>query len=250
MQTLINKSELNKHILSKYKFASIENRSKIINKNENLGSPLNEQLEPQNNKKNELLESLTKKTGEITNNYIKLQNKFEDKEKEYKTQIQTIKEEAFQEGFNAGKLEAKEEINKENKEISDKFIQSIKKVESIQNEFNKNLKLLQEDLIITALDIAKEIILIELKQRSNEIATSLAKSLIKEVKDATKIVLKLNPKDKLAVENEFVEKDNIQIKSDDAITQGGVVIISDVANIQSNILSRFNKIKEEALKKE
>ena len=90
----------------------------------------------------------------------------------------------------------------------------------------------------------QEVIQKEISEDSKEIALNLAKALMDDIKDATKITIKVNPKDvKYLKEN----LQNVEIVEDDAVKEGGVVILSDVGNIDAQILQRFKAIKEAIL---
>ena len=91
------------------------------------------------------------------------------------------------------------------------------------------------------MDIAKEIIQKEVSENSNKVAYSLAKALINDLKEATKIVIKANPKNVSFLKSHL---DNIQIVEDEAIKEGGIVILSDIGNIEADINQRFKALKE------
>jgi len=60
--------------------------------------------------KDALIESLLKKTDEMTSNFIKLQMKLETMTEEHKTELFSVKEESFAEGVEAGKAQAFEDV--------------------------------------------------------------------------------------------------------------------------------------------
>jgi len=87
------------------------------------------------------------------------------------------------------------------------------------------------------------VILKEVKHSSSEIASELSKNLMEELKDAKNIKLKVNPKDYDALKEIYSSIENIRVDSDSAITEGGVVILSDVGNLDGNIYTRLDKVK-------
>jgi flagellar assembly protein FliH len=84
-------------------------------------------------------------------------------------------------------------------------------------------------------------------ENSSEIAGVLSDALIKDLQNAAKITLKVNPNDHGAVSEHVGALDNIQIVSDSAVNDGGVIAMSDVGNIDSQISKRFERVKREIL---
>jgi len=82
-------------------------------------------------------------------------------------------------------------------------------------------------------------------ENSKEIAHNLAKALMDDIKDATKIQIKVNPKDAGYLKEQDFK--NVEIIEDEAVKEGGVVIISDIGNIDAQILQRFKAVKEAIL---
>ncbi len=103
----------------------------------------------------------------------------------------------------------------------------------------------RKELISVALDIAKEVIQKEVSEHSEEIAYNLAKALMEDIKEATEIQIKANPKDAKYLKKKNLN--NVEILEDDAVKEGGVVIISDIGNIDAEIFQRFKAIKEAIL---
>jgi len=100
---------------------------------------------------------------------------------------------------------------------------------------------------VDAVDIAKEVIVKEVSEHSAEVAYSLAKELLDSLKDATKVLLKLNPEDYALIIKDFEGEDRIKIQPDKAIAKGGVVIMSDDGNLDGTIMSRFQTLKRTIL---
>ena len=61
------------------------------------------------------------------------------------------------------------------------------------------------------------------------------------------IIIKVNPIDFDYLNNIFTNNQNIKIKGDDAIQKGGVVIISDNGNVDGNVMSRYQILKQSVL---
>lgn len=197
--------------------------------------------------KDSLIESLLKKTDEMSSNFIKLQMKLEDKEEEYKKEIIKAKEEGFAQGVEAGKAQSLEEAKRNYTNGVSQFATSIATLDKVAQQYTDALNGIKSELITAALDISKEVIKVELSTNSNEIATVLSSELIKELQSASKIKLKVNPKNHGAISEKVGTLAHIEVVSDSAISEGGVIAISEAGNIDSQIAKRFERVKKAAL---
>lgn len=199
--------------------------------------------------KDALIESLLQKTDEMSSNFIKMQMKLESKEEEYKQAVEKAKAEAFQEGKEAGAKEAAEAVQSEHTALMQQLSSSVETLDKSADEFSASIEGIKEELIHAALDIAKEVVLIETTEKGNEIASLLAKELMNEIQSAAKVTIKVNPNDKAAIEKTQGSLENVTILSDNAVSNGGVVILSDAGNIDGNIMQRYARVKNAALGK-
>jgi len=257
MATVIPSSKIEKHNVDKYNFKVI-----AFGNNKDKASSTQEYT-PENNpqqratdidssalttkSKDSLIESLMKKTDEMSSNFIKLQMKLEAKEEEFKEELKRAKEEAFAEGMKAGHAQALEEIDKNLNEQLELFTSSIKKLETSAAEFETSLESLKNELVNAALDIAQEVIKIELGTNSSEIAKVLADELIHDLQGASKVTLKVNPKNHAYISEHLGQLEHITVLADSAVNEGGVIVISDAGNIDAQIEKRFQRVKKAAL---
>ncbi|QOY55078.1 flagellar assembly protein FliH [Candidatus Sulfurimonas marisnigri] len=197
--------------------------------------------------KDSLIESLMKKTDEMSSNFIKLQMKLEDMTDEHKKELIKVEEDSFANGVEAGKKLSLEEGDNNITEAIKQFSSSVATLESTAKEFDSALEGIKKELISAAIDISKEVINIELSENSNHIATVLSNELIKELQSASKIKLKVNPKDHGALSENLGSMQHVEIVSDSAVSQGGVIAISDAGNIDAEISKRFERVKRAAL---
>jgi flagellar assembly protein FliH len=197
--------------------------------------------------KDALIESLMQKTDEMSSNFIKLQMKLEEKEEDYLKEIQKVKEDAFNEGFEAGIKKATSDKEASVTNGLAQFSSSVKTLEDSAKKFDIALENIKGELIAAALDISKEVINAELSQNSSEIAKVLGDELIKELQHGSKITLRVNPKDHGVISEHVGSLEHVEVVSDGAVSEGGVVAISDVGNIDSQISKRFEKVKRAAL---
>ena len=280
MATLITTGNLQKHTVSKYDFKSLDttNRepafSALVKTQNEISSPLDEQDQASTPKEtytlednpsrrsndgeidsssmskssqNALIESLMKKTDEMSSNFIKLQMKLEDKEKEYQASLEKTKTTAYNEGLAAGTKQAMEDTQNDLKEGISQLGNSIKTLENSAKEFESGLELIKNDLMSAAIDIAQEVISTEITEKSSKIAKVLSDALIKDLQSAANITLKVNPKDHGALSEHVGALEHVQVISDSAINAGGVIAISDSGNIDSQISKRFERVKRAAL---
>ena len=255
MSRIVNGETVEKHVISSYQFKVFDDNevelqkenNMIINNSNNDTQVSQVNSQPvQNN--NEVIEKLLQKIEELSNHIINIQSSFESQLNECKNQIETEKQKAYEEGYQKGVTEAKSQVNKELEEKINLLENSIQKIDNINELFEEKILSIEKELISVALDIAKEVIQKEISENSKEIAYNLAKSLMDEIKDATKIQIKVNPKDAKYLKEQDLK--NVEIIEDEAVKEGGVVIISDIGNIDAEIFQRFKAIKESILNNE
>ena len=260
MATIISEKEIEKHNVQKYSFkviaigsssktkeepdkarVSIKEDKSQVRESDIDSSALN------TNSKDSLIESLMKKTDEMSSNFIKLQMKLEAKEEEFQAELQKAKEEAFNEGLKAGEAKAREEIDREISKKLELFINSIKRLDESAGEFVKALESVKGELINAALDIAKEVIQIEVSENSAKIAKTLSDALLQELQSASKVTLKVNPKDYSEIVEHVGKLEYIEVVPESAVSEGGVIVLSDAGNIDAQISKRFERVKKVAL---
>lgn len=197
--------------------------------------------------KDSLIESLLNKTDEMSSNFIKLQMKLESMSDEHMREIKKIKEESYAQGVEAGKANALKEDENNVANIILQYSASIAKLENSAKEFENALEGIKKELISAALDISKEVVKVELHENANNIAIILAEELIKELQGASKVMLKVNPKDHGAISQAVGSLAHVEVMSDSAVSLGGVIAISDAGNIDAQISKRFERVKRMAL---
>jgi len=252
LSKIVNGEAVERHIINQYSFKSFDDNESVksetttvIKEDKNSVVQNENSNQSQNSNNNEVIEKLLGKIEELSNNIVNIQTKFEQQLNDCKQQIETEKNKAFEEGYKKGKEEAGNEVNKALEEKLKLLENSIKKIDNINEVFEEKILSIEKELISVALDIAKEVIQKEVSENSKEIAYNLAKALMDDIKDATKVQIKVNPKDAKYLKEQNLK--NVEIIEDDAVKEGGVVIISDIGNIDAEILQRFKAIKEAVL---
>ncbi|WP_263832237.1 flagellar assembly protein FliH [Sulfurospirillum oryzae] len=192
---------------------------------------------------NQFIEELLKKTDELTSNVVKLQIQIEKQEQDFNNRLNEELTRERENAYSQGYQKAKEEGEASLSEIKSRYLKSIGHLDTLYKSMEERLAKLETDMSVTAFEIAKEVIKKEVSLSSSQIAASLSKALLQEVKEASKIELRVNPKDLDALKELYTEDEKIKVTSDDAITLGGVVILSDVGNLDGNLAMRLDKVK-------
>lgn len=190
------------------------------------------------------IEELLKRTDDLSGNIVKLQMQIENQENEFKIRLANETTRAKEEGLREGQEQAKAEYEILLNENSKKYASSIDKLDEQASKLEALLSSSQSEIAATAIEIAKEVVLKEIKDSSAQIASNIAKSLIEELSQATTIEIKTNPKDYEFLKSNLTQKSHIKITSDDAVLAGGVIVLSDIGNVDGSVMARFNKIKK------
>ena len=189
------------------------------------------------------IEELLKKTDELSSNIIKLQMQIENQESEFAKRLETEISRAKEDGKNEGIAPANAAKVARINELEARFNTSAAKLDEQYVKFDEFLKKIEEELGQTAIKIAKEVIDKEISTSSNQIAHHLASSLIKELSNVKNIEIRVNPEDSEYIKEQFSKNEHVKISADDAISKGGVVIISDGGNIDATMQTRLEKLK-------
>ena len=189
------------------------------------------------------VEELLKKTDELSSNIIKLQMQIENQESEFAKRLETEISRAKEDGKNEGIAQANAANEAKINELEARFSTSATKLDEQYVKFDEFLKKIEEELGQTAIKIAKEVIDKEISTSSNQIAHHLASSLIKELSNVKNIEIRVNPEDSEYIKEQFSKNEHVKISADDAISKGGVVIISDGGNIDATMQTRLEKLK-------
>ena len=189
------------------------------------------------------VEELLKKTDELSSNIIKLQMQIENQESEFAKRLEAEIARAKEDGKNEGIAQTNAANEAKIKELEAKFSASASKLDEQYVKFDEFLKKSEDELGQTAIKIAKEVIEKEVSSASSQIAHHLANSLIKELSDVKNIEIRVNPEDSDYLKEQFSKNERVKVSADDAISKGGVVIISEGGNIDATMQTRLEKLK-------
>ena len=256
---IIDKDRIDDHSIQRYRF-------KVLGTNGNLDPIVTTQdeymqdaFEPQEIKtpsdevvtitrieegaQNQFIEELLKKTDELTSNVVKLQIQIEKQEQDFSKRLTEELTRERENAYAQGYQKAKEESEGVLSEIKSRYLKSIMHLDTLYKSIDEKLEKIETDMSVSAFEIAKEVIKKEIASSSSQVAASLAKALLKEVKEAMKIELKVNPKDFDFLKELYAGEEKITVVSDDAVTLGGVIVLSDVGNLDGNLAVRLEKVK-------
>lgn len=258
MTNIINTKRANEHTIEPYHFKVLGGGISVIKSEDEAVSSEASNIKPEDKpsqkeisepvvqideQQNRFIEELLKKSDELSSNIIKLQMQIEKQEKDFNNRLESELERESQNAYEKGYQKAKNDLEEDMKALRNRFLDSINTMDSEVKKGNEILNKFENELSSAALEVAKEVILKELKESSSSIASTLSKKLIEELKDAKSIKLKVNPKDYEALAEAYADMANISVESDGAITEGGVVVLSDAGNLDGNIMTRLEKVK-------
>ncbi len=255
MKYIIRSDEIECHSVEKFKF-------KVLSSSKTQESEIEETVceqpvqevetkedmaDKDERKDDTFVEELLKKTDELSSNVIKLQMQMEKQQEEFEKRLQEERDRSLQEGKKVGFDEARASYEDKERELKEKYLKSISLLDELYKNIQDFFQKAKNELSETAIDIAKEVISKEVSQNSKEVALSLSKALIKQLKDASKISIKVNPEDFEYIKSAYESDLRIEVLSDSAITQGGVVVLSELGNLDGEIQTRIESAKQIAL---
>ncbi len=249
---VITKANLDNHSIGKYQFKILSSLSGGTLHEAHEELELQQSYEPRpaveshretTSAKDDLIESLLKKADDMSSNFIKMQMRLEDLQEEHAQALEEAKKSSFEEGVAAGIAQEKAQNLQNSTQSRDQLSASVKTLEEAAAQYSTTLIEIQKELTHTALEIAKEVIGIETQENSARIAAKLSEALIEELGEASKITLRVNPADHGAISEKVGSLKHVEVLSDRAISVGGVVAISDLGNIDSQIKKRFERLK-------
>lgn len=195
----------------------------------------------------ELIERLLEKSENLESALKTVQEQLDRQQEEMEKILREAKEESKQQGIKEGQEIARAQMQDEINAQLQAFGDSIAQIGDTSVKVEEQINHIEKDLSLIAIDIAKEIIAKEVSEESAEIALSLSKQLLDNLKEATKILIKLNPQDYALLLKRFDGDGRIKLQADKAIARGGVVVISDSGNLDGTIMSRFENLKKSIL---
>jgi len=268
MKTIIKAEEIKKYSIKKYRFGMLGSGGSVgedvvaqksesdlsipaqgIKKPEpkvveDIVEPVEEELEdiPTVMPGRDIIESLLKQNDELSDRFAKLEIQIQKQKDEYEQRLQSETQIAYEKGKEDGANEVRAEYEAKNKELESRVSASLKELEDTISFFKDTLKKYEKELSDTAIEIAKEVIQKEIEENSSKIALSLSKALLQDVYEAEKIKIMVNPEDFEALKEAYKDSEHIEISPNEAVAKGGVIIVSNLGNIDGEIKTRLSSI--------
>ena len=250
MANIINPDEKKRNIVQKFSFKRLDiDDANLITSEENpfvqKELPEIEESTRENSEEETIFdakerETLLEKIEQLTSDVIRLQMEQEKMQQTHIQELEQAKEEAREEGKQEALQTFHEEMNEELENLKSQYIRSITQLDEKKHQFDKTLEKLEEELIETALLLAKKVILKEVEKNSAKIAVEIAEYLLKNIQESSEVTLRVNPQDFAAVSSQFKES-LIKIEPDEAIQKGGIVLTGGDENIDGTILTRYKQ---------
>ena len=252
MGKIITSDELAQHNVKKFEFTAIES----INEEK---TPFNKALfsgeTTQDTSKTlhevpEVQETATppkeenaqfQKIEDLSEHNVALEMELENLKKDFDTKLQEQQDKAFQDGKEEGIKETQSTLQEHNDDLNIQIIKSITLLDEQLLTHQNFLSSIKDELVDASIIIAKKILKKELSETSEETAINLAQTLLEDLKEASDITLKVNPKDAQYIQAHYEAQKNIKIEADDAINKGGIIILTDIGNIDGTIDTRLEK---------
>ena len=246
MSNIINEESIEEHKIEKFQFQSFGSNdsaksSDIISFEDVIKQESTQSVKKESTEKPEDASEFLTKIEELTDENVKLQLSLETLQKELDLKIEEESKISYQKGKDDGIKEATQSLQDHQDEIKSQLIRSVTNLDEQVHSIDLFLKEIKSELVDAATHIAKKVIKKELDENSQIIAKNIASSFLADLKDATNIKLKVNPQDETFLSEHFSTIKNIKIEPDDAINKGGIIILSDIGNIDANIQTRVQK---------
>ena len=166
---------------------------------------------------------------------------------ETEAKVQQIKDEAYKEGFEAGRKKGIQQRYEETEPLTQQINKILEQLDSLRKVVRFNA---EEELVQLALQISKNIVAEEIKL-NQDVIKNIVKVALHETEVQGKIYLYLHPDDyefliksKAELELYLSEEQNLVIRKNPEMQLGSIVVESDEDIISRSIEKQFNLIEE------
>lgn len=204
-------------------------------------------------KEKEIILQGEKKAQEIVEQaQIQGQQIIEDAKNQALSEVDAITQQAYQEGFEAGRQEGLENITHE---LQDKIISVNDFTKSNFDIKNNIVKSAYSDIIKLVVEIAHKVCSKSL-ELDDKILKEITQNAIQTLKDKENITIIVNPEmaEKIyEISNELKEKipqlESIKIIEDNSVSPDGTIVESPLSRVDSRVRSQINEIAEKLMGK-
>ena len=166
---------------------------------------------------------------------------------ETEAKVQQIKDEAYKEGFEAGRMQGMQQRYDEAEPLAQQANKIIEQLDSLRNVVRFQA---EEELVKLALQISKNIVAEEVKL-NQDVIKNIAQAALHETEVQGKIYLYLHPDDyefllksKTELERYLSEEQNLVIRQNPGMPLGSINVESDEDIISRSIEKQFNLIED------
>ncbi|MDP6464690.1 MAG: FliH/SctL family protein [SAR324 cluster bacterium] len=196
-------------------------------------------------------EAALKETERIKQETLALRKSGEEEKlkmlEEARAEVQSIRDEAFKEGYDKGIQEGMEKRYREAAPIIERVEEVLRQLESLRQVVRFQG---EQELVQMALLVAKRVVLEEIRSQPDVIET-LLKTALKEIESKGKIRVLLHPDDHeflvqsgLDLDPYLKEEQNLLIKNDPEASPGSIHMESDEEVINFDFKKRFEEVEE------
>lgn len=192
-------------------------------------------------------ETFLQKIDELSSSLIKMEMQMERQQADFNARLEEERKRAYDDGFAAAASELDASYKAKFEDSERMLGSSVKKLEETALMYEGKLADIERELGKTAVSIAEQVIKKEVNEGSSKVALALVRELLSKLKDASKIKIKVSKTDAEYLRSALATESKITIEEDDAIQKGGIIVLSDIGNLDGNINARFLKVKEDLL---
>lgn len=124
--------------------------------------------------------------------------------------------------------------------LNAQIVEALTSLNNHSKQLDRMVDGFEQKLISFALKIASRVIDKEIEENSSKIAHGFANELIDKLKDATKISVHVNPKDYEYLNSHLDLSETIELIKDANVQPSGIVVSSDIGNLDSTIESKLD----------
>ncbi len=262
-EKVIHGSNGGKYAINKYQYRAFDNDDVDISqtvvahksKQMEIGSPVQqmqqsyspEPVQEESVISNTHAETFLQKIDELSSSLIKMEMQMERQQADFNARLEEEKKRAYDDGVAAATSELEASYRAKFEESEKVLVSSVKKLEETVGVYEGKLSDIERELGKTAVSIAEQVIKKEVNENSSKVALALVRELLSKLKDASKIKIKVSKQDAEYLKSALAGESKVTIEEDDAIQRGGIVVLSDIGNLDGNINARFLKVKEDLL---
>ncbi len=250
MDKVLTSDQLQKNNVTKYHFRSFDSDvgAQVIE----TGTVFSPQSEPevpvlaQNpaiaHASHSMIETLLTKVDDLSSSLVKMEMQMENQQNDFASRLVAETQRAFEDGEKQGYDKGVSQGQRLLEDYEHQLGDSVQKIVTLCDKLERRYQEIEEQIVQSALLLAKQVMAREVSQQSATIATSIAKEVLALAVAGEKVTLKVHPDDEKMLKEALTEQDHVTIYGDNAVARGGVVMLSDSKNLDASLLQRFEQM--------